>query len=95
MGRKQVYFEKNLEALKKKSEFLYDKVIDAQSDELSDFAQIERAKNGEELLTCNSENKIIYMNSRYNPSYEAKKRMAQYGDMKEESYLFIFGLLSS
>ena len=92
MGRKQVYFEKNLEALKKKSEFLYDKVIDAQSDELSDFAQIERAKNGEELLTCNSENKIIYMNSRYNPSYEAKKRMAQYGDMKEESYLFIFGL---
>lgn len=92
MGRKQVYFEKNLEALKKKSEFLYDKVIDAQSDELSDFAQIERAKNGEALLTCNSENKIIYMNSRYNPSYEAKKRMAQYGDMKEESYLFIFGL---
>ncbi len=79
-------YEDNIECLK-----LYNNDIAeylTTNDCKTSFVAIEVAKNGEPIVKVND----TYLNSKYNPSVEAEKYMADIIDMPDESILVLFGL---
>lgn len=88
-----MYFEKNLESLKKRNELLYEYITaeDLEWDENKTF--VETAKNGETIIGYKlDDGSVRYMNSRYNPTIEAEKFMYDSSDLMEKASLIIIGM---
>jgi hypothetical protein len=85
-------YEKNLLAIQKKDERLY-QALQKQMNKSEDICfYIDTAKNQELIVYAKQKEKIQYMNSRYNPQREAQRFAAQYADVVDYSYMIFFGL---
>ncbi len=79
-------YEENLDALKYNNYDIYEYIT--KSGNNASNVSIEAARNGEPVVSYGA----VYLNSRYNPSAEAEKYMADVINMPDESILTIFGL---
>ncbi len=84
-------FKNNLEALKEHHRNVYDILVaegfcwDEKKSSVCD------AKNGEPIVVYNMEDERVFLNSRYNPSMEAKKYVEEFNDMPDKSVITMFG----
>lgn len=85
-------YEKNLAALKYKSEKLWKAFVAYNDQNHENRAFVATAKNGELTVGYHGENRDYYLNSTYNPTKEAEKMMAEYYTMPENSFLSMCGL---
>lgn len=85
-------YHKNLNILKDKHITIYD-IISSDRFEWEDgLAYVDTARNQEQIIVYKHNDKDVYLNSKYNPSGEAKKYMEEFMDMPENAILTIFGL---
>lgn len=84
-------YEKNLEAVKKRSEELYEAVLNAETESEGSLYCVEAAKNGMPIFCSKGEGGIIYLNSRYNPQREAERYAAQFKYMRDYAFVCFFG----
>lgn len=85
-------YEKNLAIIKKRGARLYDAILAYEDCWNQEIALSELAKNGDTVVAYYKDGKANYLNSRYNPSAEAEKFMADCLDMSEQCYITLYGL---
>lgn len=85
-------YENNLRCLSEKHSTIYDVIIKDEFKWDMEGALVCDAKNGESIVVFRQEGTDIYLNSKYNPTIEAEKYMAEVKDMQEKAILTLFGL---
>lgn len=84
-------YKKNLEAVKN-NKLVFSYYEKNNADYNKELVVVEEAKNGEKIVTYNNGGKKLYFNSKYNPANEASKKMEDFANMQDESYVFFYGL---
>ncbi len=84
-------YEKNMAAIQKKDQVLYHAIIQNDLEEEDIEFSIESARNGMLIVSAMFDEKIKYMNSRYNPEQEAERFAAQYSTVPDYSFMIFFG----
>lgn len=87
-----MFYEDNLEVLKRKHQKIYDMINVGLEASLSDRISVQAARKGGYTIVYHMQGKDIYFNSKYAPVNEANKYMSEYFDMPDESILFMYGL---
>lgn len=85
-------YENNLKSLKEKHTTTYEVIIKDDFEWDKEGACVCDAKNGEQILVFRHKGRDIYLNSKYNPTSEAQKYMAEVKDMQDKAILTMFGL---
>lgn len=85
-------YENNLSCLSKEHPAIYDEIVKDDFKWDREGAFICDARNGEQIVVLSHEGSDIYLNSRYNPTSEAEKYMAEIEGMPEKAVLTLFGL---
>lgn len=89
------YFNKNISIIKKERKYLYENIENQLLDKnkyTSDIVTSILAKNGEMVVTYNSEGTLYRLNSIYNPSEEARKWAEQFNFNNINIITVMFGL---
>lgn len=86
-------FENNRNALQRYNSDLYELLLNEQYESLdTGNAMIESAKCGRQIVAYQANGKKIYLNSKYNPTDEAKRFMESYFSVPDEAVVTMFGL---
>lgn len=87
-----ITYDNNLNALKKKHKKIWEAFTRDSSQTQRGNAFISQAKNGEWIVGYHTEQRDYYLNSTYNPTKEAEKRMSEYEAMPDNAFLCVYGL---
>ena len=85
-------YEENLQVIKEYRSDIYEVISAKDFSYNPEGIEVETAKNEERIIVKTIDNQKIYLNSRYNPSNEAKRYMEEYADMQSEAILAVFGI---
>lgn len=85
------FFEANVEKLKERTDGLDKALIGSEVLWNPDCVSTEEAKNGERIIVYKGRERVFYLNSKYNPTKETEKFMADAIDVPKNSALIMFG----
>lgn len=85
-------YEKNMEALKKKYQIVYEALKGVDADGTPDIVRVEDARKGGQVVVYNDNGKDSYLNSKYEPENEALKYMEDTFEMQGSALLLMYGL---
>ena len=83
--------KKNLDAIKDNYPEIWAKLEEQETFD-HDEVTIESSRNGEAIVCYHSNQKDVYLNSKYNPSVEAERFLEGETNVAEESFVCFFGL---